>query len=508
MTGKQILAVCALTALWCGSQCASAATPQSAREAITVDDLRRHAAFLASDTLEGRAAGTRGGQAAAAYLQSEFRKFGLQGGGDDGGYVQEFGRGYRNLLAVLPGSDPVLREETIIVCAHFDHVGYGNSSNSAGPYGYIHNGADDNASGASALLEVAQAFAELDIAPRRTILFALWDAEEDGLLGSYHWTRQPTRPLGGVRLVINVDMCGRLRDAGLSVYGVRSMNGMRQLVTRANGNSDLKLDFDWTNRDDSDHWPFLQKRVPYLMLHTGDHPDYHRPSDDIDKLNLPGMQQVAMLMFEVARSAADASDLAPFRTACLQEGRSQQLASERPSPPLPRLGIVWQTSRKPGEPFLIERVYAGSPAANAGLRPGDTLHSLDGQPADQIVDLARHVHAATSPLVITVNRPGHSTPLSFEVHLRGNPVHVGLTWREDATEPGVAIVTGVVAGSPAALAGLQVNDRVLRPDDETPRDINWLAQFADGHPEEATLQIERGGRLLDRRLTTNPATEE
>ncbi|MBX3438898.1 MAG: M20/M25/M40 family metallo-hydrolase, partial [Planctomycetaceae bacterium] len=287
----------------------AAATPDVARATINARDLRRHVSFLASDTLEGRAAGSHGGRAAGSYLVNEFRRIGLTPAGEGDDYLQEFGRGYRNALALLPGSDPLLRDEVVLIGAHYDHVGFGRPGNSFGPFGQIHNGADDNASGAAALLEAAEACAQLDPRPARTILFALWDAEEDGLLGSEHWAAHPTLPLQRVKLVVNMDMVGRLRGDRVTVYGARTATGLRRLAALANLGTGLSLDFDRTQRKDSDHWTFYRRDIPYLMFHTGDHDDYHRPSDDADKLNYEGLERVTQLTFEIARLAAHAAVL-------------------------------------------------------------------------------------------------------------------------------------------------------------------------------------------------------
>ena len=124
-------------------------------------DLTRHINTLASDTLEGRAAGTDGGRAAGSYLVQQLRRLKLSPGGHDGDFFQEFSeQGYRNILAVIPGTDPALRHELILVGAHYDHVGLGTKRNSRGPLGQIHNGADDNASGTAAVLELAEAFCQ------------------------------------------------------------------------------------------------------------------------------------------------------------------------------------------------------------------------------------------------------------------------------------------------------------------------------------------------------------
>src|SRR5690606_28393219 len=266
-----------------------------------------------SDTLEGRAAGTQGGRAAAAYLALEFAKAGLKPAADGEDFLQPFQSGYQNLLGMVRGSDPDLADEVIIVSGHFDHVGLGNRSNSYGPYGQIHNGADDNASGTVAVLAVARAVASLDAPPRRSVLFALWDAEENGLLGSKHWLKNPTVDVDTVRLMINCDMVGRLRNDRLVAYGIRTAAGLRQHLAQSNPVSDLTFNFDWRQRNDSDHWPFFERGIPYVLLHTGDHDDYHRPSDDPDKINYEGLAVVSQLLFNLTCRVADAETAPTFR---------------------------------------------------------------------------------------------------------------------------------------------------------------------------------------------------
>jgi acetylornithine deacetylase/succinyl-diaminopimelate desuccinylase-like protein len=171
----------ALTLLALATPMLAASELQAVREAcntITSSELQRHVDVLADDSFEGREAGSRGGQAAGGYLVQYFEQNGLAGAGVDGSYFQPFGNGCRNILGMIRGSDPELQDEVIIIGAHYDHVGYGTRRNSFGPLGYIHNGADDNASGTAALLEVMQAFSKLPEPPRRTVVFAAWDGEE------------------------------------------------------------------------------------------------------------------------------------------------------------------------------------------------------------------------------------------------------------------------------------------------------------------------------------------
>lgn len=186
---------------------------RAALESITAEELTEHVRVLAHDSFEGREAGTRGGHAAARYLATHLEKLGATPAGERGSYYQPFGANMFNVLCQFPGSDPKLKEEYIVVGAHFDHVGYGARDNSNGPIGFIHNGADDNASGTAALLEIASALKELgDAAPRRTIVIGFWDGEEKDLLGARHWVANPTVPREKIKLAFNADMIGRLRN--------------------------------------------------------------------------------------------------------------------------------------------------------------------------------------------------------------------------------------------------------------------------------------------------------
>ena len=190
----------------------------AALDSISAGELQQQVDFLADEEREGREAGTRGGLAAGQYLRDRLIRLKLHGAGSDNGYFQGFSPNFRNVLAVLDGSDAKLRDQVILLGAHYDHVGRGQKGNSLGTIGMIHPGADDNASGTSGLLELAQAFTRLAEPPRRTIVFAFWDAEEKGLLGSKHWIANPTIPLDRIRMMMNFDMIGRLRNDRVIVF--------------------------------------------------------------------------------------------------------------------------------------------------------------------------------------------------------------------------------------------------------------------------------------------------
>jgi hypothetical protein len=432
-----------------------------AMESITVAELRRHVFHLADDTFEGREAGSRGGRVAGGYLARAFEKEGLAPGAGRG-YFQDFEGGSRNILGLWEGSDPHLKHEVIVVGAHYDHVGYGTETNSFGPIGYIHNGADDNASGTSGLLELVQAMVRLEPRPRRTLLFALWDGEEKGLLGSKHWVANPTLPLEQVKLMLNMDMIGRLRDNKLEIGGTRSAAGLRSLVSRQNEGIDLLLDFTWEMKDNSDHHPFYARRIPVLMAFTGLHDDYHRPSDDAERVNTAGMQRVTQLMFRLVYELAEQPRPMSFRMASQSETPETQKRLERPLAPLPgRLGVHWNTYETEGQGVRVSRVLPGTAAETAGLRAGDRIVRFGGRPVGNGELFRSLVLTSESPVPVTIERIGESAPLELSVALTGKPVRLGLSWRLDDGEPGSLVVTRVVPGSPAERAGLQVSDRIV-----------------------------------------------
>jgi len=497
MLPSRYLATAALLAILLPAATAPAAENlklSAALESITAGELHKHAAVLADDSFEGREAGTAGGRAAGVYLGKEFARLKLKGAGDRGGYYQTFNGNSRNILGWIEGSDPELRKEYIVVCAHYDHVGLGTNGASRGPIGYVHNGADDNASGTAALLEVAEAFGKLPEPPKRSILFALWDGEEKGLLGSQHWIREPTVPQGQIAAAINMDMVGRLRNNRLSVYGMRTGRGLRRIVSEQNTGSPLSIDFNWTMERNSDHWTFFEAGIPVLLVHTGLHDDYHRPSDDVDKLNDEGMQHAARLVFGTAEALANRQELAGFRSASRYESPYTPHEKFAPLSPLPgRLGVRWDPSDAQGPGLLLTGVRPGSPAEAAGLRPGDRLVRFDGHEIHSDVALRAAVLAAGKEAIAVVERKGQKEPLEHTVQLDGRPVRIGIAWRLDDAEPGTAVLVRVVPGSPADRAGLKLHDRLYLYGGKTFQTDADLLRLASELPGPVDVLVERNG---------------
>ncbi|GAA4438377.1 M20/M25/M40 family metallo-hydrolase [Bremerella cremea] len=492
----------------------------AAIDTIQKEDIKRHVDVLADDSFEGREAGSRGGRAAGNYLQELFAKYGLKPAGDGGTYFQLFHGGSRNILGILPGEEGAEKGDLIVVGAHYDHVGYGNRANSFGPFGYVHNGADDNASGTSALLEVVQALSEMKVKPRRSILFVLWDGEEKGLLGSKYWVEHPTVAWNRVRMYINLDMVGRLRPQGVEVYGTRTLPGLRQVIARANAKSDLKLDFRWEMTDNSDHYTFFSRSIPTLMFHTGLHDEYHRPQDDAHLINHAGIESVARLTAQTAWDAANRDFYPAFRTRCRLESESERQRFEVPrSVNRSRLGIRWNADRPEDATSLeISGVTTGSPADKAGIKAGDKLIQFAGLPFSAVDRFLAQVQAAPVEVEIEVERDGEEAPLKLPVQLNLNPAPIGIAWTDDPAEPGSVMLTSVTPGSVAAMAGLRPLDRVYEVNGqkfETSMQFkDLITSFADpsvllidrqGHLKQIELPLEAIRPLL---APSNEATEE
>ena len=406
-----------------------------------------------------------------------------------------FGQGYRNVLGMVEGGDPKLKHEFILLGAHYDHVGYGSPNNSFGPTGYIHNGADDNASGTSGVLEVMQAFSLLPRPPRRSILFAFWDGEEEGMLGSKHWARYPTVPLQNVVFAFNADMIGRLRNDHVEVYGARTARGLRRLVSQQNTDFGLDLNFIWDVKPNSDHYAFFEHEIPFLMLHTGLHENYHRPSDDAELINRAGMQAVSQLVFRLAYDLADSEHVPDFRTQSRFESNYTRSQFEHTATPPPsRLGVSW--SRDDGqEGLLLTRVVAGSAADRAGFKVGDRIVEFGDCRVKSSDQFRMLVLAAPPHVSAVVRRPATDQPVTLGVRLAGKPIRVGISWDQDKADPATVILTRVVPGSPAEQAGLAPKDRVYAVQGESFADENELARLLADRRGALQLMVERHGLL-------------
>ncbi|MBI2211686.1 MAG: M28 family peptidase [Deltaproteobacteria bacterium] len=210
-----------------------------------------------------------------------------------------------NVIGVLPGSDPELKKENVVIGAHYDHIGLGYfGTRDTKAEGQIHNGADDNASGTAVLMNLAERLGARASRPARTIVFIAFTAEELGVLGSAHYVGHPLFPLASTKAMINLDMVGRMKDNRLTVAGVDTAKEFRPLVTQAGQEFGVEINLSSRAAGGSDHTPFYRKDIPVLHFYTGTHEDYHRPTDDWQKLNLQGMAKVSDVVLSVAERLA------------------------------------------------------------------------------------------------------------------------------------------------------------------------------------------------------------
>ena len=379
--------------------------------------------YLSDDALEGRLAGSPGEQCAGDYIAARFQQLGLRGAGPDGSYFQDVplasivnphasGDSGRNVLAVLDGADPRLRDEYIVIGAHYDHLGRGSMGSLAPDSPAIHNGADDNASGVAALLRAAALLRDRP-RPARSVVFMAFTGEELGLLGSAHFTRAPTVPLERVRAMLNLDMVGRLSAGPLIVYGVETAAEWRVVLQAEAQRHGLTLALRGEGYGPSDHTSFYLSDIPVLHFFTNTHADYHRPSDDWQKIDVDGLERVAQLVASVTRSLAT-----PATVLTLRRGAGQP----------PRMGGgygAWLGTVPDFQPVergvLLSGVTAGSPGDAAGLRRGDILIRLGNH---EIKDLdafteALRAHKPGDEVEVVVIRDAREVRLRAVLGRRG-----------------------------------------------------------------------------------------
>lgn len=337
-----------------------------------------------------------------------------------------------NVVGVLEGSDPKLKDEYIVVGAHYDHLGRGGDGSLATREGDIHHGADDNASGTAGLLELARVFSQERARMRRSVVFVAFGGEEEGLIGSSFYVQHPARPLERTVAMLNMDMIGRLKEGALNVGGVGTSDVWREWVARANGTLSLKAKagalptqeaappaekrdpsggatpmqmdtsltlvtgadgravattataerFSLRLSEDgygpSDHSSFYSKQVPVLFFFTGSHEDYHKPTDTADRINYDGEARVLEFVREIVYDLQDADKRPAYATA-------KSDAATRRTGFNVSLGTI-PSYADSTDGLKLEGVREGSPAQAAGLAAGDVIVKLAGRDVKNVYD--------------------------------------------------------------------------------------------------------------------------
>jgi hypothetical protein len=393
-----------------------------------LDDIK----FLTEDRLQGRATGSTGADLAAAYLARRFSEVGLQPAA--GGWFQSFTVGRdapvarqskagglmgKNVIGILPGRDPVLRNQTVVLGAHYDHLGLGGfGSLDPDSNGLVHNGADDNASGVAGLIQVAARLAASP--PARTVVFIAFSGEELGLLGSAHYVKEPIYPLAGTIAMVNLDMVGRLRNGRLIVYGARSAKEFPALLDSLNWYAGFDLKAQGDGYGPSDQSSFYAAKRPVLHLFTDLHEDYHRTTDDWQKVNLDGLKRVADFTLGLVTALANRRGALSFLDL------PPPLPAQTSAPPAATpgygayLGTVPDMSAAPGGVRLVG-VRAGSPAEKAGLRGDDIITRIGTveTPDLQAMTDALRGHRPGDSVDIVVRRGATVTTLRARLGTRG-----------------------------------------------------------------------------------------
>ncbi len=392
--------------------------------------LQSDIAYLASDALEGRLAGTPGNDTAAAFIARRYAALRLRA--PLPGYFQSFDalsaeaahlgrtapRHSQNVVAVVDGSDTRLRGEYIVVGAHYDHLGH-STDFALDPEAKdaIRNGADDNASGTAAVMELARIFKARPA--KRSVVFVNFSGEELGLLGSHWFADHSPVPLESTVLMVNFDMIGRLRDDKLIVFGRGTARELTQLVDSLNAEV-ADAHFAISGSDDgfgpSDHSSFYAKDIPVLHFFTDIHDDYHRATDDADKINAQGEARVVDLAAAVIRTAADRASRPTFvrmapppRTMTTREGAQAYLGS------VPDMAA----GNVPG--LKLTGVRPGSPADLAGLKSGDIVVELGGAKVTDLYSYsgALYSHKPGDKISIVVLREGKRVEATATLGKRG-----------------------------------------------------------------------------------------
>jgi aminopeptidase YwaD len=345
-----------------------------------IQNLKTHIQFLASDSLEGRRTGTKGEMLAAHYIANKFSEYGLMPKGDYRYFEMPFDQQFviqakdsvtkktrmgTNVIAYIDNKAPY----TIILGAHFDHLGYGEDHNSmyAGTTPMIHNGADDNASGTAALLELARLLKKEKKSPYN-YLFIAFSGEELGLFGSKYFVEHPTIDLQKVNYMINMDMVGRLNDSthNLTIGGIGTSPTWSSILSTQNPSFTIKIDSSGTGP--SDHTSFYRKNIPVLFFFTGLHKDYHKPSDDFDQINYNGEAKIITFIQQIIKKSWGRGKLIFTKT---KEQAMDNKHTIRVS-----LGIMPDYTFS-GEGIKADGVSDGKPAQKAGLQAGDVIIKVD-----------------------------------------------------------------------------------------------------------------------------------
>ncbi len=384
---------------------------------IKTEQLKKHIQFLADDKLKGRGTASPEEQIAANYIAANFKADGLQpkGNGDNYFYTFRFKKpkdkndtvGGEMVSAMdVAGYLDNGGEYTVIIGGHYDHLGMGMDHNSLdpNPEGKIHNGADDNASGTAGVMELARYFSQNNTQEKFNFLFICFSGEELGLFGSKRFCENPTIDFKKVNYMINMDMIGRLNDSTkkLIVYGVGTSPDWVPMIDKMPTAFSIKKDS--AGVGPSDQTSFYLKDIPVLHFFTGQHSDYHKPSDDIDKINFEGEKEVLEYIVKIIEETEKLPKMTFLKTRNTEAGTHKYKVT---------MGVMPDYAFD-GKGMRIDGVTAGKPAEKAGLLRGDVIIKLGETKVESTIDYMKGLsnYNKGDTVEITLIREGKQIKLS------------------------------------------------------------------------------------------------
>ena len=377
---------------------------------------------LASEVMEGRGLGSQGIDLAAEHIATRFEEAGLQPLGDNGSWFQTWDdtvdrdgavAPLKNVIGVIPGTNPDLEGQSVVLCAHYDHLGFGWPDVHAGDEGRIHPGADDNASGVAVMLELAQMLGK-SLKPARAVVFAAFTAEESGLKGSRRYVQEMKRyPASKIIGAINLDTVGRLGEGKLLVLSSSSASEWKHIFMGCGYVTGVEAEMVTQDLDASDQVSFIEAGVPAVQIFSGPHEDYHRPSDTPDKIDGDGLVKVASFVREALLYLTEREEPLSFA------GKKKETAT---GPAKPATGRRASTGSMPdfafsGEGVRIGAVSPGSPAEVAGLQVGDIIVRLGDR---EVANLREYSDA------LKAQQPGDTVELVYIRNGEENTVSITL----------------------------------------------------------------------------------
>jgi len=384
-----------------------------------VQQLKIDVVYLASDYLEGRETGERGEQLAAEYIAYRFEQLGLAPKGDDGSYFHEFDFKHSNNPHMTDGGEKKVgknvaayldngADQTVVIGAHYDHLGMGGFGSLHAGKPAIHNGADDNASGIAAMLKIA-AYLKQGKATGNNYLFIGFSGEELGLFGSKKYADNPTIDLSKVNYMINMDMVGRLNEKKiLAIHGVGTSPVFPDMIKSVQVGG-IKAKTSESGIGPSDHTSFYLKNIPVLHFFTGQHSEYHKPVDDAALVNFKGLNLVGDYISAVIEKL-DAKGKLEF-TKTKDESQGRQAASFKVT-----LGVMPDYVNE-GEGMRIDSVIEGRPGANAGMESGDVIIKMGDLEVKNIYDymegLGKFKKGESTTIVVLRGKKKKSLKVTF-----------------------------------------------------------------------------------------------